>query len=124
MIQRIQTLYLIIAFIASVLLFFFPIHNYTIGIMDIITTVIMVIVPGLILASIFLYKNRVLQMRILAIAFLVKAIYIALNYFEFSDKEIITLSSLFSFIILAMIFIANKAIKSDEEKLKKSNRIR
>ena len=123
MIQRIQTIYLGIAFIASVLLFLFPIHSYSANIIDVIAILILALVTGLILISIFMFKKITLQIKFVAVAFLLKVIYVAIIY-SASDIEILNLSSLFSFIILAMLFLSNKAIKSDEEKLKESNRIR
>jgi len=155
MIQRIQTLYLLIAFIAALLLFFFPFAKYFTGpgthyefyltgmkyfSMNEITTVMIpvlmlslhIIITGFTGAVIFLYKNRVRQMRFVAVTFLLNIILVALIFY-FSDKygsvynttpNYKNIGTLLPVLMLLMLLLAQKAIKSDEMKMRKSNRIR
>lgn len=155
MIQRIQTLYLFIALAASVLFFFFPFAKYFIDaatIYEFKVTAINLISPEststykipvfllslhivlsvLVLASIFLFKNRVTQMRVVAVSFLLNAVLIG-SIFYFADsfgKELTTMPNYKNFgtllpvLMLVMLLLANKAIKNDEIKMRKSSRIR
>ena len=111
MLQRIQTVYLTIAFIASVLLFFFPVakilsmaggklveyHFRLTGIMKmeddslslyayqpILLPLLIIITISLIIA-IFMYKNRTKQVRFVAFVFLFVAALIGLTFY-FVDK--------------------------------------
>ena len=98
MIQRIQTLWLTLAVILAVLTFFFPLANFVLQGQDIIynlvakspdinsasffqqeSPVVLIVLNCifivLTLITVFLYKNRILQMKVLAFAFLVVVAY-------------------------------------------------
>ncbi len=155
MIQRIQTLYLIIALIASALFFAFPFAKYFVDIATMyefkITAITLVtqqsvsvykipvfmlslhiILTLLILISIFLFKNRVTQMRVVAVSFLLNAVLIGSVFFfadAFGKEMVITpdyrnIGTLLPVLMLLMLLLANKAIRQDEIKMRKSSRIR
>ncbi len=155
MIQRIQTLYLFIALCAAVLLFFFPFAKYftgggehlefmltgmfrvsedirTLEMVPILMLSLHIVIAILIFVSIFMFKKRVTQMRVVAIAFLLNAILIG-TIFYFSDKfgeaysvqpNYKNIGTLLPVLMLIMLLIANKAIRKDEVKMRKSSRIR
>ncbi len=98
MIQRVQTLWLALALLLSVLAFFFPLANFSLPDQSIVYNLVVKSVDinsdnffqqyspisliilncvfmVLCLATIFTYKNRILQLRVLAFAFLVIVAY-------------------------------------------------
>src|SRR5574344_307888 len=91
------------------------------------------------LVSIFLYKNRVRQMRIVAVAFMLNVIYIFLVFFLYVDKfttniipemGVVTLNPHYSVGTYAplasvlFLFLAQRAIKKDELKVRAADRLR
>jgi hypothetical protein len=149
MIQRIQSIWLFLAFIASGLMFFFPVlildaqnslfvQNFdSISISKIdnfvkggyILAGLTALVSGLSLANIFFYRNRHLQMRIcLFNSILVFFLLGFIAYFSFSSVQTpvqtFALSSLLPIIVLIFTFIARYSIKKDEELIKSVERIR
>lgn len=154
MFQRIQSLYLIGALISVIVFLFVPfvkyfLPNQTIYIFYITKLIkqtpveiktfsypiFMIIISSLIiiflLVAVFLFKNRILQMRVVAIAFLFNAILIGSMYY-FSDKyeklfnvtAKYQLGTLLPIIALLLLVLANKAIRKDEIKVRQSNRLR
>jgi len=155
MIQRIQSLYLFVALIASSLLIFMPFARFFTGgntvyefsmigmklvtadettmvMMPVFMLSVLIILVVLILASLLMFKNRIKQMRTVALAFLLNAILIGLIFY-FSDKfateygstaNYKNIGTLLPVLTLLMLLLANKAIKSDEIKMRKSKRIR
>jgi len=155
MIQRIQSLYLFIAFVAAILLFFFPFATFladsstfyefsltglkyhtpegvTTKLFPVFMLSLNIILTALIGFSIFLFKNRVTQMRVVAVSFLLNAILIGIIFY-FSDKygkeldftpNYKNLGTLMPVLMLIMLLLANKAIKKDEIKMRKSRRVR
>jgi hypothetical protein len=108
MIQRIQTVFLILAFLAAVTLFFFPIAGiysttatykfYVYGFKNMVpgeasiftfmTTLplllLNILVAVLALVCIFLYKNRISQAKVVRMAILLNIILIALVFFVYA----------------------------------------
>ncbi|HOG20567.1 MAG TPA: DUF4293 domain-containing protein [Salinivirgaceae bacterium] len=137
MIQRIQTLFLLAAVICGVILFFIPVASTIDANGLIFVTGIegstkwylhLIFYPCLILpfVQIFMYKNRVKQIKIgkLAIAYwLIWAVIfvilsLSINNFKPSFGTIIP------FISILFIYLANKAIKKDEDLVRSIDRIR
>jgi hypothetical protein len=109
MIQRIQSVFLLIAFICSILLFFFPLagiygdtstylfyiykfQNMVPGEVSLFNnlaviplTVINAAIGGLVAWSIFTYNNRILQMRLVRFSIFLDIILIALVFFVFAS---------------------------------------
>lgn len=143
------------AFIAGVLLMFFPFAKYfvasgtfyefrltgmilvapeaeTVTMIPVFLLSLLIILALMIFVSIFMFKNRVRQMRVVAVSFLLNAILIA-TLFYFADKfggdfsttpNYKNIGTLLPFVMLVMLLLANKAIKKDEIKMRKSSRIR
>jgi hypothetical protein len=154
MIQRIQTLYLLIAFISCILMPFFPLAvfqtttvSYEMYIHRILFTATeqtqvfqlnmlmastLLIVAALIVVSVFSFANRPRQMKIVAVAFLFNALMIGgIFYFAdvFGKKHQIqpnyeNIGTLFPFVILILLVLSQRAIKHDQMKIRKSQRIR
>ena len=164
MIQRIQTLFLIIAFIATILLFFFPIANITeytqvqsealetdyyefnaTGFNDpspvsipqlssytyfpLIIIIVMILV--LIVYTIFRYKNRLHQLKLVKMSIFLNIILVAgifLNYPKlFIDSQIDIepdLGVYFPLISLIFLVLAFRYILKDEKLVKSADRLR
>jgi len=136
MIQRIQTLWLLLAAACAFASFKFSFYsgtnakglspyelNATESILLLITTVI---VGGLALFNIFLYKNRALQLRLCVLGIFLEALLIYLYYREvntFTQGTYSLTAILHSLIVLAF-FLAARAINKDEKLIKDSDRLR
>ncbi len=154
MIQRIQTIYLLIASIFIALMFFFPlaelftlksqIYNFDfdgIRILNYKNTkliystfsliVLLSIILLILLVSIFLYKKRILQMRlciynILLMFGLIGLIYYYTNNFseQLSANIHYSFPTTFPFISIILVYLAFRAIKKDENLIRSLDRIR
>lgn len=150
MIQRVQTIFLLISTILLSLLFIYPlteflddsstIFNFTVfGIYadneEIVSTlpllILLSIVNILSLVSIFLFKNRPLQMRISIYNILVLFGFIGMFVFYiFNTADSInanihfTIFSIMPVISIILIYLAYRAIKKDEELVRSADRIR
>lgn len=158
MLQRIQTFYLGIVAIACILLFFFPLANYYheiqgnykfyiygIRSMDpepkvlfnslFTIPLIFLAVTSLIftVATIFLFKNRPLQIRICAFNVLANIVLIMVIFFFYATKiksmtgiepEYNYAGMIMPLISLVFLILANRAIRKDEALVKSSDRLR
>ncbi len=150
MIQRIQSLYLLVAtalLIAASFMPFFTLNNGALVIdgfylhssagEKIFSTVPMNIILwlGALLSfiTIFLFKNRILQMRITTYTVIILlGFYLLLIYYRFMalpkiEKIVYSkmeIASLFPVIGAILVYMANRAIKKDEEKVRSMDRFR
>lgn len=149
MIQRIQSLWLLSAAAAAVLMFFYPviqvvgdnsiqIYDYESisigGIENFIQSGYLVaVLVGIIAAfsfiNIFLFKNRIRQMRICTfISLLVIFLVIMIIVFSFRTETKIAatigLSSILPVIIFIFILMARRAIRKDEALVRSVDRLR
>jgi hypothetical protein len=158
MIQRIQSVFLLIAFISSVLLFFFPLagiygdtstylffvykfQNMVPGDTSLFNN--MAVIPlavinagtaGLVAVSIFMYKNRVLQMRLVRFGIFLDIILIALVFFVYAgiiERTLFVTPDYMSeagiyFPLAALVFLilANRSIVRDERMVRSIDRLR
>lgn len=158
MIQRIQTVFLILAFLATVALFFFPmagIYSNTaaykfyvyelknmvpgeVSIFSFMTTfpllLINILVAAISLSCIFLYKNRVLQAKLVRFAILAEIILIVLIFFVYAqiiEKNLLASPDYleeagiyFPLISLVFLILANRSIMKDEKLVRSVDRLR
>lgn len=136
MIQRIQSLWLLLASACAFASFKFPYYsgtnakglspyelNAAENFLLLVTTAI---VGGLALFTIFLFKKRTLQLRLCVLGILLEAILIFLYYREVKTFTLGTYSLtaiLHSIIVLAFV-LAARAINKDEKLVKDSDRLR
>lgn len=139
MIQRIQSIYLLLASIASSALFGLPFATATAqpegllqdGSFDINDHLGLMILAGLIavvaMGTIFLYKNRKLQMNlgklniVLLVALLVLA---ACLYSTIQVATNLGLGLALPILVFAFIFLANRSIYKDERLVRSADRLR
>ncbi|MBQ0160687.1 MAG: DUF4293 domain-containing protein [Bacteroidales bacterium] len=177
MIQRKQTLFLLIAVAAMVLCFVFPTATFTakapLGIpvagelnlipkaqpdllqqitsgnpieinqRDFINTwpnlVLTLLVAAIAMVSIFLYKKRTTQMKVVAVDFLLCVLDIFLIFIWTVDSYVkkatetihctdidthYTLATWLPIVAVVFLFLAQRSIKSDEEKVRAADRLR
>ena len=136
MIQRVQTLWMILAAIAVFLTIKFSFYSGTLALDNSYQTVtatdnffILILTSALgtgIVINIFLFKTRSIQIRILIAAMLVECLVIFMYIREtnqFSEGNFSLWAGLHLVIILFLIFAA-KGIFNDSKLIKESNRLR
>jgi peptidoglycan/LPS O-acetylase OafA/YrhL len=139
MIQRIQTIYLFLAAVFMALLFALPfltaeattegpLQDGDYDVMDNIALLILVIAIVLLnIGTIFLFKNRKLQMnlsRIGLVAIIALLGLVALFIFGTAEKLGVGLGMFTPPIALILLFLANRAIYKDEKLVRDSDRLR
>ncbi|HNY01937.1 MAG TPA: DUF4293 domain-containing protein [Bacteroidales bacterium] len=158
MIQRIQTLYLSLIAIAGVLLFFFPLAhyydemlgNYKFFIYGVVSmdpepkvsfpslfTLPLVIIVGisilLTLLTIFMYRNRPLQVRLCAFNLLATIVLIMVIFFFYATRiktmtgiepEYSYLGMGLPLVSLLFLILSHQAIRKDETLVKSADRLR
>ena len=136
MIQRIQSLWLLLAAACAFASYKFPFYsgtnakglspyelNATESFLLLITTIA---VGGLALINIFLFKKRTLQLRLCVLGILLEAILIFLYYREVQtfSKGTLSFTAILHSIIVLAFFLAARAINKDEKMVKDSDRLR
>jgi glucan phosphoethanolaminetransferase (alkaline phosphatase superfamily) len=151
MIQRIQTVFLLLAVIASAAMFFFPFATAwygqvevsleafqlkQAGIEEVTEPIKMALVPLLgVLSSLLLvifvvsisrYKNRILQLRLLMINMLVNLALVALIFILIRKLEAPAygVSTYLTLFTMLMITLSNRFIRKDEAKVRAADRLR
>lgn len=158
MIQRIQTIFLFLAAVAATVLFFIPLAGvystmaaykfYIYGLINMVpgepsifsfmTTfpllLLNILVAVLAIAGIFLYKNRMTQMKLVRFAILLDIIMIALVFFVYAKiietnlavaPDYLDGSGIyFPLISLVFLILANRWIMKDEKLVRSVDRLR
>lgn len=152
MLQRIQTVYLLISAIAASLLIFFPIASFETvdhttyklfigGLKPILenqpnSMLLLIFTPllaALTLFSILKYKTRSFQLKVNTAALFVNmALLVSIFYYTDQISKMLIFEERFSYLVAAYfpvvsiltIILANRAIRKDEKLLKKSDRLR
>lgn len=155
MIQRIQSLYLFVAAVATGLIFLFPLGEtidqdaiYQLGVFGLekiaegqttilFSTIALVILTGLSgalsLATIFMFKNRKLQVKLTQVGMLLSALLVAAIFYYVNEasSEIgagammhYQLGIVMPIISLVFLILAVRSIKQDEELVRSADRLR
>jgi uncharacterized membrane protein len=129
MIQRIQSLYLLIAFIVGVIVFNLSINiEFDEGIRQAYRDNYgFLIAPVLLLLSLFLFKKRSLQSLVVLIISIQQLLQIGLLLpsFDLSDDINLTeISILLSFITVVLTWLARRGIRNDNALVRSVDRIR
>ena len=151
MIQRIQTIYLLLATTILVLILFLPIasmvdaqaNNFSYlfyGVVDSSNTAVIIdyplaiilgLIPFINLITIFLYKSRILQMRICIFNILLMLGSLALIWFySYEAENVLFVDTYFSYPVVfplvgaILTFLAFRGIRKDEVLVKSADRIR
>ncbi|MES2776468.1 MAG: DUF4293 domain-containing protein [Bacteroidota bacterium] len=143
MIQRIQTLYLLLAAGCAALMFFMPVYGGTLQDASIknfmvssnyalfFLVIVLAIVP---FVTIFMFRNRPLQMKLVWLGILLSLLTIALVYLKSVDFGAATtnnfktasfkVSAALPVAILVLLFMAFGGIRKDEKLVKSADRLR
>lgn len=150
MIQRIQTIYLLLISICFTLILFFPIaeiNDNILSVWSLKSSIGVVLSPtyylGLLslmiatisLVTIFLYTKRMLQNKLCVAMFIMIILFLSLMFFIYPEfvfykmfgKDAVINFSIYSIIgvlPLAFVMLANKAILKDEKKVRAADRLR
>ncbi|MEO0311633.1 MAG: hypothetical protein RIQ89_1290 [Bacteroidota bacterium] len=145
MLQRIQTIFLLLAVILTGLLLYLPVYEIRSAVVSgtideveqfIISTNIplMLLNAGvgvLLVISLLSFKNRNLQRRLCNLSLLLSCILIGLLFFladhdgaKQSSKVVYKLAAYFPLLNLLFIFLASFFIKKDEEMVRSADRLR
>ncbi len=129
MIQRIQTLYLLIAFVVGVIVFNLSINIvfYELIGQNYRDNYGFLIAPVLLLLSLFLFKKRSLQSLVVLIIILQQLLQIGLLLpsFDLSDDINFTeIALMLSFITVVLSWLARRGIRKDEALVRSVDRIR
>lgn len=157
MIQRIQTVYLAIAAIVLAVVFFFPIITYinegqiwlevylkgfqdnsspALGLSNLMLLPLQLLNGIAILMavfSIFLYKNRKMQMRMARLGIVIVLVMVALIFFYFGNTLAKVTSTIPDFnhagtylilVSLVMFVMANRSIQKDDKLVRAADRLR
>jgi len=173
MIQRIQTVYLFFAFIATLLVLFFPLFSFSMGstgadyfgditfyAYNVISTpveefftyslvfylpilIIIALIVIIIVWSIFLYKKRLIQMRLVNFSILLNIVMVVVLFLFYYDKlfehaltylqnegvqvEVVKsfdIGAIFPLISLVFLVLAYRGIRKDEKMVRSADRLR
>jgi hypothetical protein len=145
MIQRIQSLYLLLVIIAYILLFFFPIAIYANQNGEIINSfsllkittgnpnatiplmVAVILLAIAVVVTIFLFKKRLLQIKITAIILLANmGLVVALFYSagKIGANATYDAGMYIALIPLVFLVLANRSIRRDEKMVRSTDRLR
>ncbi|MEW6774357.1 MAG: DUF4293 domain-containing protein [Bacteroidota bacterium] len=143
MIQRIQSIYLLLVGILSSLLFFFPFQKNIVGLSEIkaiqlslmenennfllIASILNLIILVDSITSIFLFRNRKLQMILCLYLLAMNIAMLGLMYFgstQIDGMPTYQLPFVIPVLNIILSFFAYKNIKRDEELVKSADRIR
>ncbi len=138
MIQRIQSIYLFIVFILSIVQCFYPfasVGKMALGVSNcVIYAGISVIIPLMAIVSIFMFKKRILQMRLCSynIILMIFQILSMVGYFYFATtiqeteeytKQILLVFAL-PLVNIILTYLAIRAIGKDEALVRSLDRLR
>ena len=139
MIQRMQSVWLLLSAACALLTYRFPFYSGNtidannqlqparfVASFDILINILTAVIIVVCLVTIFLFKNRKLQLRLTIFALLVSILNIIL-YFNKLNKFIhgeLSLSCIFAFLIPIFLFFATRGIWRDEKLIKSLDRLR
>lgn len=136
MIQRIQTIWLLLAGIAALASIKLPFYSGELitdatyktlnGSSSILLLLVTVAVGVISLVAIFLYNNRGLQTRMCAGAILLEAgcIFLYFKEMKLFSNGTFALTSVIEALVLVFLVLAIRGIRHDEKIVKESNRLR
>lgn len=136
MIQRIQSLWLLLASACAFATFKFSYYSgtnakglspYELNAREsILLMLVTVIVAGLALFNIFVFKKRTLQLRLCILGILLEAGLIFLYYLEVKNftKGTYSLTAILHSVIIFAFYFAARGIHKDEKVIKDSDRLR
>ncbi len=135
MLQRIQTIYLLLASLCAFLTLKFPLYSganatgafvEVNGQFNILLMIVTVIVATLAAVCVFLFKNRKLQVRLVLAGLLLQIGCLALYFSQIKNftSGNFALGSVLSFAVIIFFILAISAINKDQKLVKSLDRLR
>lgn len=138
MIQRIQSVWLLLASIFDAITFRFPFYigdwkkDTVPDLVDLnaertpVLTIVSVLIGMLAFVTIFFFNNRKLQLRLTYAGILISAVLLLLYFLEIGNfnRGEMALWSLFYFAVLLFYLLAARGIRSDQKLIKSLDRLR
>ncbi len=136
MLQRMQSIWLLLASACAFLTLKLPTYSGTtpdgipsselMGMPNFLLTVVTVVIAVLCLISIFMYSNRKLQFRLCLLALVLEIILIILYYTEIKKymEGTFSLTAIFHVGVILFLFLAARGINNDDNIIKESDRLR
>ncbi len=136
MIQRFQTIWLLLAVVFALLTFKLPFYIGTdqsgvasfqvTAMANLLLSIVTVFVATVAFLTIFFFNKRMLQVRLSALGILLELLVLFLYYHEVKTftSGSLTLWSVFSFAILLFFFLAIRGISKDEKVRRERDRLR
>lgn len=138
MIQRVQSIWLFLASACAALTYYFPFYvgNSLINDMSVIEElkatsnpfllVLTATVALLSLITIFLFKNRRLQLRMAIVTLILQIINLVIYFQKMGDynRGALTLTSIFAFLVPVFLFLAISGIRRDQNLIRSVDRLR
>ena len=138
MIQRIQSVWLLLASIFDAITFRFPFYigdwkkDTVPDLVDLnaertpVLTIVSVLIGVLAFVTIFLFNNRKLQLRLTYLGILFSAVLLLLYFLEIGNfnRGEMALWSLFYFAVLLFYLLAARGIRSDQKLIRSLDRLR
>ena len=135
MIQRIQSLFLVIVFALTVTMICTKMYTdfstpdpYEAGwISDLTSAIVLVVVAAVSLVTIFLFKKRMLHIRLCtlcSLAMLGEQIYIAVRFFTRPDTIVYAISAIFPLLCFILLTLSARAIAKDHALVLSASRLR
>ncbi len=136
MIQRIQSIWLLIAAVAAIFTLKYPFYtglhglenqyHYLTGTNSLLLMIVTIALAVLALITIFLFKGRVMQIRLCIAGILLHLLILFLYFRQLKNFSTGTFSitALLQIVILAGLILAAFAINKDEKMVRDSNRLR
>lgn len=138
MIQRIQSVWLLLAGVFDAMTFRFPFYSgdwmedAVPAVVDLNAqstiwfTILSVMAGALALATIFLFRNRKLQLKLIYLGIFLSIVLLTLYFLEIGDfySGNIALWAIFYFAILISFILAARGVRSDEKLVRSMDRLR
>ena len=141
MIQRIQSLWLLLAAASFFFVFKFPVAGgqtqagaiselYTAS--NLIMFIVAILLGIIALAAIFLFKNRSTQKSLIWLGILLDLVFIVIMYFQMEDlksnptlmKQTFKIGAIFPILYIILMVMAYSGIRKDEKLIKSVDRLR
>ncbi|RYY89498.1 MAG: DUF4293 family protein [Chitinophagaceae bacterium] len=143
MLQRIQSVWLLLAGAAAAVTFRFPFYSgswrditWTAAVppmpkelnaqSSLLLTILTALICGLAFVTIFLYGNRKMQLRFAVVGLVLSLVLLALYFLEFAQfvEGTMALSSVFYFAIPICFFLAIRGVVRDNKLIRSMDRLR
>jgi hypothetical protein len=125
MIQRIQTVYLFLGALLSILVLFIPVYSDVRGLDSMFIMIAAIADAVLSLVVIGMFKNRIQQLGLGKILLFISSFFLGIVLFEaFNNGQAFTFGTFIPLIVNLLNLLAMRGIRADERLVRESDRLR